>query len=383
MSEIIYFIDNKLGGVSSLNYNLINNSPIDINQTVILLDEVDSVMTRSKINYPVQKQIEFKYSYIDNIYSVLNKLRNKLPDSEGALILNYGTEMSMLDNFPVKQTTYQLVHDSYNLSLSEKYGHLVDIFICHNRYIESELLKLFPLRKLDIFYLPHGVSIPDIFRKNVNTDAPLKLLFLGRMYKSKGIFDLPVISKILSNKNIDVEWTCIGSGPDFNEFKSVWSDSDHVTFLSLETYDEVIKVAASHDLFVLPSKFEGTPVSLLETMSVGLVPIITLLPGGIEEIVTNDIGFALPKDDNNSFAEAISELHFNRTKLNMLSINCRQKIIDDFDIRNTSKKYFNLFMRYSSFNKIKNLLRKRVGSRLDHPFIPNFITRIIRGFLKG
>ncbi len=52
-----------------------------------------------------------------------------------------------------------------------------------------------------------------------------------------------------------------------------------------------------HDVFVLPTQFEGSPVSLLETMSAGLVPVITDLPGGIREIVEPAVGFRLPMGD--------------------------------------------------------------------------------------
>jgi len=379
MPEIIYFIDDKLGGVSSLNHNLIKNAPQGITQTVIHIDEKESGMSRSGIHYPVQKQISFKYSAKENLYTVLKRLRKKLPYQEAALVLNYGTEMAMLDHFPVRQTTYQLVHDHYNVKLAEKYGHIVDVFICHNKHIESDLQKLFPLRKKDIFYLPHGVNIPEKYRKSEKVSAaPLKLLFLGRMSQSKGVYDLPVIAEMLRTKNIDVEWTCIGSGPELENFKKKWKSKEKVSFISPPTYEEVIDIAASQDIFVLPTKFEGSPVSLLETMSVGLVPVITSLPGGIEEIINKEIGFALPIDDNMSFANAIMELHFDRTKLNRLSENCRNKIISEFNVIDTSKKYFNLFLDFKLYKKEKVLKRQKTGSRLDHPFIPNLLTRIIR-----
>jgi glycosyltransferase involved in cell wall biosynthesis len=379
MPEIIYFIDDKLGGVSSLNCNLVKNAPQGITQTVILIDEIESVMSKSGIQYPVQKHILFKFSAIENLYAVLKRLRKKLPAHESALILNYGTEMAMLDYFPVVQTTYQLVHDHYNLKLAEKFGHIVDVFICHNKHIESDLQKLFPFRKKDIFYLPHGVNIPEKYRKSEKLSAvPLKLLFLGRMSQSKGVYDLPIIADMLRTKNIDVEWTCIGSGPELENFKKKWNSKDKVSFISPSTYEEVIDIAASHDVFVLPTKFEGSPVSLLETMSVGLVPVITSLPGGIEEIVNDEIGFALPMDDNMSFANAIMELHFDRAKLNRLSGNCRNKIITEFNVIDTSKKYFNLFLDFKLHKKEKILKKLKIGSRLDYPFIPNLLTRIIR-----
>jgi glycosyltransferase involved in cell wall biosynthesis len=133
---------------------------------------------------------------------------------------------------------------------------------------------------------------------------------------------------------------------------------------------------------VLPTKFEGTPVSLLETMSVGLVPVITSLPGGIEEIVTKDIGISVDMNDNHAFAAAIVALHNNRSKLEQLSINCRNKVIEDFNIVNTSKKYYKLFSQFEMYKKEKKLKKLKVGSRLDQPMIPEIFVRTFRSIIN-
>ncbi len=378
LKKITYLIDDKLGGVSSLNLNLINQAPIGFLQTVINISELNASYTKAGIKYPVHKQIEFVVDNKCNAYTILKKLRSLIPEEEGVLILNYGTEMAMLDHYSVLQTTFQLVHDEYNLRLAKEFGHVVDVFICHNAFIEEQLLSMYPKRKKDIFFLSHGVEIPGFYRNHLPKNMPLRLLFLGRFSKSKGIFDLPKIAEILRLKNVPVTWTCIGAGPEEYDFKTSWHKLDEVEFLSPRTNAEVIHIASQHDVFVLPTKFEGTPVSLLETMSVGLVPVITSLNGGIQEIVTEDIGFALQIDDNESFANSIEKLHHNRELLEMMSISCRNKIIYQFNLENTSKSYFSVFSNHSTFKKEKKIQKRKLGSTLDQPFLPNMVTRFIR-----
>jgi len=378
LKKITYFIDDKLGGVSSLNLNLIKHAPADVHQEVISIVESNGSFTKANIKYPVEKTYAFINHQKHNAYAVIKKLRSLIQNDAGAMILNYGTEMAMLDHFQVAQTTFQLVHDEYNLRLAKDYGHIVDVFICHNAFIKSQLLLLYPNRKNDIHFLPHGVELPQFFRKKVSDIAPLRLLFLGRLTKSKGIFDLPVIASFLREKGVSVKWTCIGSGPVEIDFKSSWNNLDLVEFISPKKNEEVLKIASQHDVFVLPTKFEGTPVSLLETMSVGLVPIITSLNGGIQEIVTTDIGYALPIDDNKAFTNAIIDLHENREKLESFSNSCRQKIINQFNLENTAKTYFSLFLNYESLKKDKKLKKRKLGSTLDQPFLPNIFTRFLR-----
>lgn len=377
--QVIYCIDDKLGGVSSLNYNLVaNRNDNAVHQCVLHILCREWKMARSKINFPATKQKYFEFSNKQNYYQTLMRLRQQIPDEAGALVVNYENEMAMLDHYPVRQTVYQLVHDDYNLNLAKKYGHIVDVFICHNSVIYQQLKDFFKKREEDIYYLPHGVSVPVKYRKSVDESGPLKLLFLGRMATEKGIFDLPQISNYLQEQNISFKWTCIGNGPELEKLKQVWSKDERVIFCSPKSNNEVIDICAESDVFVLPTKFEGSPVSLLETMSVGLVPVITDLPGGITDIVSVDIGFRIAMDDNAGFAKAIAKLDKDRRLLNTLSQNCRQKIVDHFDVRQTAAPYHALFSNYSQLYKEKKIKKLKVGARLDHPFIPNVVTKFIR-----
>jgi glycosyltransferase involved in cell wall biosynthesis len=385
--SIIYFVDNKLGGVSSLNYNLVNYCPEGTAcQWVIHIDAKEDKMARAGLEYPADRNIPFDYSFKDNIYGVLRDLRKLLPEQPGALVVNYRLEMEMLDHFPVRQTVFQLVHDGYNLELAERYGHVVDVFIAHNSYIFDSLVAKMPARRNAIFYLPNGVPVPDFSRRSYNgpyaSPPPLKLLFLGRINRQKGIYDLPVIGRLLRAKGVPVEWTCIGRGPEEEAFRSEWSPADKVTFAAPADNSEVLRICSEQDVFVLPTKFEGSPVSLLETMSVGLVPVISDLPGGIREVVDDDTGYRIAVDDNEEFAAAISKLHEDRGRLETLSRNCRERIVTHYDIRARSAAYHSLFDKYAEFYCLKKLKRLKVGARLDQPWLPSMITRSLRSLIK-
>lgn len=362
-----------------MNFNLTANPKNNlIEQWVIHLDEDDAPWTKAFIKYPVAKELYFKFSTQDNSYYLLKKLRKLIPDEPGALVLNYELEMSMLDHYKVSQTTYQLIHDDYNIKLAKKYGHLSDVFICHNSVIYEKLLNLFPDRHEHIFYLPHGVPVPKKFREPTSEKKALQLLFLGRMAVSKGVFDLPLINDLLREKGVKFEWTCIGGGPELEKLKSLWNPADKVIFLTPDSNEQVMEICVGKDVFVLPTKFEGSPVSLLETMSAGLVPVITDLPGGITDIVNDDIGFKIPMGDNNAFASAIWELYNDRNLLNRLSSNCRDKITKYFDVTITAAKYHELFSKYAHFYREKKLMKKKIGARLDHPLISQRVTKLVR-----
>ena len=380
--NLIYFVDNKLGGVSSLNYNLASHAPDrGTDQIVIHIAAKEEKMTRADLVYPDSQNVDFVYSLNDNAYSVARRLWRLLPMEPGVLVTNYEFEMQMLDQHTLPQTVYQLVHDEYNVGVAVKYGHVADVFIAHNRFIFERLLDLLPNRKQDIFFLKHGVPIPSFYRDHGLNEKealrPLKLLFLGRMDPRKGIDDLPVIDDLLTRKGVAVEWTCIGNGPALEALKKKWANKG-VGFISPSKNEEVLKIASEHDIFVLPTKFEGSPVSLLETMSVGLVPVISDLPGGIREVVNEQTGFRITVDDNEGFAAAIACLHNDRDLLRKLSVGCREEIIKNYDVRQTAAAYHDLFRQYATRFSPKRLKKLKLGARLDQSWLPSFIKRSIR-----
>jgi glycosyltransferase involved in cell wall biosynthesis len=199
------------------------------------------------------------------------------------------------------------------------------------------------------------------------------------MTENKGIFDLPAIDRKLAEAGVSVVWTLAGDGPGRPELKRQW-DAPHVQFVTPETNDLLLALAAQHDVFVLPTRFEGFPVSLLEAMAAGLVPVVTNLPGGISEVVHENVtGYKLAAFDVNAFAQAILELDSNRDRVSEMGRRARALVSEKFDIRERVNDYQSLFARWRELrrNRPKDLVLP-YGSRLDKRWIPNGVVRLFR-----
>ena len=73
----------------------------------------------------------------------------------------------------------------------------------------------------------------------------------------------------------------------------------------LASVDPLLRLA---DLFVFPSRFEGTPFAMLEAMSIGL-PVIASRFGGADELIEDRVsGFLVPVDDSDGLAETIDAI---------------------------------------------------------------------------
>jgi glycosyltransferase involved in cell wall biosynthesis len=97
------------------------------------------------------------------------------------------------------------------------------------------------------------------------------------------------------------------------------------------------------DAFLLPSLYEGLPISLLEAMSAGVVPICTPV-GGILNIVKPDIGFLSKDLSTESYLAAIKAfLHSDSATIEKLKANCRAVYKNEFSMESCVAKYDKLY----------------------------------------
>ena len=83
-------------------------------------------------------------------------------------------------------------------------------------------------------------------------------------------------------------------------------------------------------LFILPTFFEGLPMSLLECMSYGVVPITTNV-GSINEVVEDKVnGIFIKVKDSDSIYEKITYIQNNRNLIENLSIKAKETIFQKF-----------------------------------------------------
>ena len=97
------------------------------------------------------------------------------------------------------------------------------------------------------------------------------------------------------------------------------------------------------DAFVLSSIYEGLPISLLEALSVGAVPVCTPA-GGTVNIVRNDVGFLSKEINYASFLDALKTyLHTDKEKLEKMKAGCIELYRREFSMESCAKRYIELY----------------------------------------
>lgn len=95
------------------------------------------------------------------------------------------------------------------------------------------------------------------------------------------------------------------------------------------------------DLFILPSNYEGLPMSLLEALSFG-VPVVASAVGGITEVLDDKNGYAV-NNDVQSFKEKIEHILSNEDTQKKMSDYARQSYLTNFTIEKMVDGYKAIF----------------------------------------
>jgi glycosyltransferase involved in cell wall biosynthesis len=97
-------------------------------------------------------------------------------------------------------------------------------------------------------------------------------------------------------------------------------------------YAEVPALLKQHDVFLLASDYEGLPLSLLEAMGQGLVPVVSDLKSGIPEVVDASNGCLVSVNNVAGYARAIIHLHEHRDELAAKSAAARARVQKEFSV---------------------------------------------------
>ena len=154
-------------------------------------------------------------------------------------------------------------------------------------------------------------------------------LFVGRLTYSKGIDLLEHAASRLPN----VLFYFIGLGNPF-------LDLPNCNFIGEIDNSLISDWINSADVLLLPSRSEGTPVVILESLACG-VPVICSDVGGCREIVSEgQTGFLIPPGQPCLLIEAIKKVYDGQ---HLDTVKGRNEIIQHYDLEIIAKRLFNLY----------------------------------------
>ena len=136
----------------------------------------------------------------------------------------------------------------------------------------------------------------------------------------------------------------IGAGPQelmLKEQAAALGVADVVSFMGYRA--DVSDLLAAADLFVLPSRFEGLPLALLEAMAHGL-PVVATRVGGTDEVLIDGVtGRLVGPGDSDALAAAIDDVLGDPDHARALGLNGQARFIDAFTASRMADETARLF----------------------------------------
>jgi glycosyltransferase involved in cell wall biosynthesis len=125
-----------------------------------------------------------------------------------------------------------------------------------------------------------------------------------------------------------------------------------INFLKINNYCKIIsncqnpsKYLRASDCFVLASKSEGLPLSILEAMK-EKIPVISTNVGGVPEIIINkQNGFLSPSNDIKSLTNLMTKIMMmSEEERRRISEKAYETVIEKFSLKNMIKSYYKLYI---------------------------------------
>jgi glycosyltransferase involved in cell wall biosynthesis len=154
--------------------------------------------------------------------------------------------------------------------------------------------------------------------------SDLRILCHGRIeHASKGVLWLGAILEQAARAGLGFTLTVSGDGPDLPRLKVELVRcglAGRVRFAGPVHRQDVPRLMANHDVLLFPSIFEGFPVTLLEAIASGCVPVASRIRGVTDVIVQDGKnGLLFPAGNTAKAARQLVSLHQDRPMLSAMS----------------------------------------------------------------
>lgn len=191
-----------------------------------------------------------------------------------------------------------------------------------------------------------GTTVLDNYRYSDKTKV---FLHPGRITEAKNQILLCRVFTRLIDEGEDVVLVIVGSNQDNKIFTRLQPYfSDRIVYLGERS--DVIELLAACDAMCLSSIWEGLPMTLLEALSVGCVPICTPVGGIVNVITPNQNGILSRSSDEGDYYNAVQEyLALSEAEITRLGDNCI-KSFELYDITECCNKYITAYLSCTGCN---------------------------------
>lgn len=207
--------------------------------------------------------------------------------------------------------------------LSKEAAQLADCVIATDEATREDVPRLLEVDARRVRVIPNGVDLEELRALTPEDALPFTFevlpwmsmrrpLFIsvGRLETYKGFADsLEAFHRAAPSLPLDWGWLVVGEGPARASLQAKASDlKDHIQFAGRVGEQTLHALYAGSDVFLHPTRFEGSSLVTLEAMAHGL-PVIATRAGGIPDKVKDGVnGYLVNPGDVDALSKAIVKM---------------------------------------------------------------------------
>ena len=248
-------------------------------------------------------------------------------------------------------------HDPYHPSIFRKNAHLKYPYwlLCERRLLrQARAIQVLDLRHGEllrrlrvttpVFEVPDGFAgddVPDEGALVWREEGAPRLFFLGRLDAHNKGLDLLLSAFADIARTSDAE--LVIQGPDGGDRAALETQagrlglSHRVRFLEPDSTTPSSTLIASHDVFCIPSRFEGFGLSPLEAMLAGRVVLVSEIAGIAPHVVASGCGVVVTPDSG-AIAAGCRRLLERRSEWQTMGLEGRRYALENLDWRGIAER---------------------------------------------
>ena len=304
--------------------------------------DIASMIGLTKEIKKIQPDIVFSYFAKPVIYGSIAAKRAKVPLIIGML---EGLGYTFTDQ-PEGQSIKTKLIRNIQVILYKFAFPCLDKMIFLNPDDQNDLMQKYNLRAPQVHILG-GIGLN--LKEYPYVEVPIKsvkFLFIGRLLKEKGIFELIEAMRLVKNKYPQAQFTILGEIDHQNMGALKQSELDQLIEEDLFEYPGFVTNVkdwiAHSSVFVLPSYREGVPRSTQEAMAIGRPVITTDVPGCRETVIDGVNGFLVPRWDAGALANKMCYFIEHPNQINVMGLESVKIAQEKFDAEKSNLRLIEL-----------------------------------------
>lgn len=304
--------------------------------------------------YHLDSMFTDERSYIEFISYMIRE-----HDIDTLHIVHSGYVFSMLKELKSRHPKIEVIVTLFNdrteyFKQSIETAEYIDKFSTDNTTVSDHFQRELP-KDTNIRVIPNGVDNSKVFnpetynreenRRNLTIkEDEIAVFFVGRLSEEKNPDVFIEVAKTCLETGKPFKFFVIGDGPMREDIEMQISRTGYeesIAYLGYKT--EVAEYLSAADIFVLPSSIEGFPLSILEAMSMGVVPVASRVGAVPDVIKEGKSGYVVDPGAVSQFVETLIKLEGDRTQLEVMKKEVRVRILKQYSNEDLGRNYKKLY----------------------------------------